>query len=123
MAILTARSATIFVASRERTDVYRSLEEVPSELRRKLVESTRGLNSATILIADKRGREELVRALQGQRSSVQCRLAETIRARQPEQSRQRPRRFAGLRSLRSWLEFILPVAIGTSLWFLIDSHF
>ena len=122
MAILTARSATIFIAQGEKTEVYRSVDEVPSELRRKLVESTRGLNSATILIADKKGREELVRALQGQRSSIQCRLAETIRSRQPQVSKPEAKT-SGIRSVRTWLEFLLPVAIGASLWFLIDSHF
>ena len=68
MSRLTARSSTIFIATGAETRVYRSVEDVPPALRRKLVESTRGLNSATILIADKRGREELVRALQGRAS-------------------------------------------------------
>lgn len=122
MAGLTTRCATIFIASGEQTKVYRSVDEIPPELRRKLVESTKGLNSATILIADKRGREELVRALQGRQSDVQCRLVETMRAKQPE-SDYRPPRFASLRSLRTWLEFLLPVAIGASLWLVIDSHF
>jgi len=101
--------------------VYRSVEEIPPALRRKLLQSTRGMHSATILIADKRGREELVRALQGQPSEVQCRLAETIRSRQSENQPGRKRR--GVLSLRTWLELLLPVAIGASLWFFIDSHF
>ena len=125
MAILTARSATIFIASGERTQVYRSVEEVPPDLRRKLIETTKSLNSATILIADKRGREELVRALQGRRSDLRCRLVDSIRARQhPKQEPPQPgSRFESLKSIRTWLEFLLPVAIGASLWFLIDSHF
>src|SRR5579875_2011458 len=83
MPLLTARSSTIFIAAEgEDTRVYHSLEDIPAELRVKLQESTNGANSATILIADQRGREELVRALQGQPSEVQCRLAETMRARQ-----------------------------------------
>ena len=67
MAQLTARSSTIFIATGRETRVYRSVEDVPPELRQKLVSCTRGINSATILIADKHGREELVRSLQGRR--------------------------------------------------------
>ena len=122
MASLTARSATIFIASGDETRVYRSVDDVPPELRRKLLQSTRGMNSATILIADKRGRQELVRALQGRRSDIQCRLVDTIRSKQPEPEL-RPRRFATLRAPQTWLEFLLPVVIGATLWFLIDSHF
>jgi hypothetical protein len=122
MAQLTARSSTIFIATGDDTRVYRSVEDVPPALRRKLNECTRGINSATILIADKRGREELVRALQGRPSEVQCRLVENIRSRQPEQQSQ-PRKQSKLRSLRTWLELLLPVAVGASLWFFIESHF
>jgi len=122
MALLTARSSTIFIATGDKTKVFHSVEEVPPALRRKLQESTRSLNAATILIADKRGREELVRALQGEPSEVKCRLADAIRARQLE-SVALQRRREGSRSLRRWLEFLLPVVIGASLWFFIESHF
>jgi len=122
MAILTAKSATIFIASGSRTRVYRSVEDVPIELRRKLIETTKSINSATILIADKRGREELVRALQGQRSDIRCRFVDSMRAKQPTVERPRAR-FASLRSPRTWLEFLLPIGIGASLWLLIDARF
>ncbi|MBV9224815.1 MAG: hypothetical protein JOZ45_20840 [Acidobacteriaceae bacterium] len=122
MALLTARSSTIFIATGDRTRVFHSVEEVPPALRQRLQESTRSLNAATILIADKRGREELVRALQGEPSEVKCRLAEAIRARQLQSVALQKRR-EGSRSLRRWLEFLLPVVIGASLWFFIESHF
>ncbi len=122
MARVTARSSTIFIATSEATRVYRSVEEIPPALRRKLQESTRGMNSATILIADKRGREELVRALQGQPSEVQCRLAETIRGQQQLEA-QPSRKRRHFLSLRTWLELLVPLAVGASLWFFIDSHF
>ena len=85
MAQLTARTSTIFIATSDNTTkVYRSVEDVPLPLRQKLLKCTRGMNSATILIADKQGREELVRALQGRPSEVQCRLVDNMRSRQPE---------------------------------------
>jgi hypothetical protein len=117
---LIARTSTIFIATGTGTHVYRSMAEVPPPLRRKLHSSTTGMNSATILIADKRGREELVRALQGQPSEVWSLLAGIRSGQVHEAPSPRRRR---LPSVRTWLELFLPVAVGASLWFLIDSHF
>jgi hypothetical protein len=117
---LIARSSTIFIATSKETHVYRSMADVPPALRRKLRSSTTGMNSATILIADKRGREELVRALQGQPSCVWSLLTGT-KSRQLDEPPKGARR--RLPSIRTWLELFLPVAIGASLWLLIDSHF
>jgi hypothetical protein len=126
MAVLTAKSSTIFVATGEGTSVYRSIKEIPVPLRRKLQESMQGMHSATILIADKRGREELIRALQGQPSSVHCRLVDAHRGQQQkEQTRTEAKSKTRLRlgTLRNWLELLLPVAVGASLWFFIESRF
>jgi hypothetical protein len=117
---LIARTSTIFVATGTGTHVYHSMAEVPPALRRKLQSSTTGMNSATILIADKRGREELVRALQCQPREVSSVLAGIRLGRVHEAPKPTSRR---LPSIRTWLELFLPVAIGASLWLLIDSHF
>ncbi len=124
MAQLTARTSTIFIATSDDTKVYRSVEDVPLPLRQKLLECTRGINSATILIADKQGREELVRALQGRPSEVQCRLVDNMRSRQPEaqpvaEKKQSP---SALQSMQFWLEILLPVAAGASLWAFLRAH-
>ncbi|MBV8570386.1 MAG: hypothetical protein JO319_07220 [Acidobacteriaceae bacterium] len=115
MAVLTAKSSTIFIATDGGTQVYRALAEVPPALRRRLVQSTSSMNSATILIDDKRGREELVRALRGDQTQVQCRLVDSIRSRQSAPAKPTPKhsRFG---SLRSWLEFFLPALVGASVW-------
>lgn len=124
MTRLTARSSTIFIATGGETHVYRSVNEIPLALRRKLQDSTRGMNSATILIADKRGQQELVRALQGRRSNAQHRLAEIISPRQPNQEQIATAPKPCVSSpWRKWLEILLPVALGASLWFFIDSHY
>ena len=70
---LTVKTSTIFISVGSKTKVYRSVDEVPPKLRRKLQESTTGLNAATILIADRKGREEIVKALQGLPSGLQAR--------------------------------------------------
>ncbi|MGH9608532.1 MAG: hypothetical protein ACRD34_02565 [Bryobacteraceae bacterium] len=122
MTRLTRRTSTIFIATGQYTHVYRSLEEVPPPLRRKLRQTTRGLNSATILIADRRGREELVRALQGESTDVRSRLVETLKAR-----RVRPEVVASCPPdrvrLGLWLEMLLPIAATASLWLLLQVSF
>ena len=98
------------------------MSEIPASLRRRLRETTQSPTSATILIADKRGREELVRALQGEPSNVQCRLADTIRIKQLEKTALQKQRIVRTVT-RRWLEVLLPVAIVASLWLLVDAHF
>ena len=122
MAQLTARSSTIFIATGHETRVYRTVEDVPPELRQKLIDCTRGINSATILIADKRGREELVRALQGRPSEVQCRLVENIRSRQPD-PQPKSEAVSKSRVIGTWLELLLPVIACLSLWIAVEARF
>ncbi len=129
MAHLTAKSSTIFISAEGTTKVYRSVDDVPEHLRKRLHESTHGVNAASILIADKRGREELVRALQGGPSDLQCRVVDTLRSRKAESSAPKKDSYWSqplwqrLRSVRTWVELLLPVVIGASLWFFIESHF
>jgi len=70
---VTVKTSTIFIAKGGRTRVYRSVSEIPQRLRKELEESTNGFNSATILIADRRGRKEILRALQGLPSALRTR--------------------------------------------------
>jgi hypothetical protein len=58
----TLKTRTIFIATRGKTALYRDVDEIPPRLRRKLIKSTSGSNSGTVLIADRRGLQELVRA-------------------------------------------------------------
>ncbi len=114
-----AKTSTIFIATETETRVYRSVRDVPPKLRRRLQETTNGMNSATILIADRRGRAELSRALQGEPSVLQSRLADAVQAKASKLWRKDVRNLP----LRFWLEILLPVAAGLSLWLLISPHF
>src|SRR6202163_2044021 len=80
---VTVKTSTIFIAKRGPTQVYRSVGEIPAKLRKELEESTNSFNSATILIADRRGREEIVKALNGMPSTLRSRLANSLTP-QPE---------------------------------------
>jgi hypothetical protein len=115
MSRLTLKSSTIFISIGERTEVYRSVEDVPPGLRKKLEQSTNGINSATILIADRRGREEIVRAIRGLPSNLRSRLSATLRseAQSPTKRRNMP-----LVYLRRSAEFLIPPALGIAVWLL-----
>src|ERR1039457_7582333 len=60
--------------------VYRSVDEVPAGLRTRLLKSTNGVNSATILIADRRGRKEIAKAMRHMPGPVQRRWMQTLMA-------------------------------------------
>jgi hypothetical protein len=107
------KSSTILISAGETDAVYRSVKEVPAPLRRKLLKSTNGLNSATILIADRRGRQEIARAIQNLPSSLQRRYLKPF-CDQPK-------------GIRGWLAkprvkiamaALLTAASGVLIWFL-----
>jgi hypothetical protein len=58
--------------------VYRSVDEVPAPLRQKLLASTNSSNSATILIADRRGRKEIAKAVRSLPGSGNRRLYRSL---------------------------------------------
>lgn len=57
------KTSTILISSGGTRKVYRSVDDVPDRLRQQLVRSTNGLNSATIVIADRQGRKEIAKAI------------------------------------------------------------
>lgn len=115
MSRLTVKSSTIFISMGGKTQVYRSVEDVPPRLRKRLEQSTNGINSATILIADRRGREEIVRAIRGLPSGVRSRLSSTIAV---EHETPRPILPRPADLLRNWVEVVLPFALGTLVYVL-----
>ena len=69
------KSSTILIYAGATQAAYRSVDEVPPGLRERLIESTNSLNSATIIIADRRGRKEIAKAIRNLPQSAQRRLA------------------------------------------------
>jgi hypothetical protein len=116
---VTVKTSTIFIAKSGRTQVYRSVSEIPERLRKELEESTNSFNSATILIADRRGREEIVKALNGLPSSLRSRLANSLTPRPDAEAEvEAESRVAPvLRFMRrNWLEITLPTAVAVIVW-------
>jgi hypothetical protein len=106
---VTIRSSTIFISVGEKTTVYRSMEEVPEHLRKRLKESTNGINAATILIADRRGRDEIVRAIQGMPNGIRGRISSSLAGVAKTEPGKRM-------DWRTWLEILLPGAVGLAIW-------
>jgi hypothetical protein len=57
------QTSTVLISSGGADLVYRSVEEIPPGLRTRLLKSTGGRNSGTILIADRRGRREIAKTV------------------------------------------------------------
>lgn len=68
------QTSTVVISAGGSHKVYRSVDEVPVSLRSKLIKSTNGANSATILIADRRGRKQIARVMRSLPASAQRRL-------------------------------------------------
>jgi hypothetical protein len=110
---LTSKTSTILISVGDRVQVYRSVDEVPPHLRRKLLQSTSSVNSATVLIADEGGRREILKSLKGLPSELQSRLVRTLSARSSSD-----RRRTMVLGWRQWAEIGLLAAIGLCLWLL-----
>jgi hypothetical protein len=72
------QTSTVLISTSGADLVYRSVDEVPARLRTKLLRSTNGANSATILIADQRGRKEISKAMRNLPGPAQRRLMHSI---------------------------------------------
>ena len=68
------QTSTVLISTEGTDRVYRSVEEVPARLRSRLLKTTNGANSATILIADRKGRKEIDKALRKLPGPAQRRL-------------------------------------------------
>ena len=118
MSRVTLKSSTIFISVGNKTEVYRSVEDVPPSLRKKLEQSTNGINSATILIADRKGKEEIVRAIRGLPSNLRSKLGTSLREEAPRpQTKSIPWAHWAV-IWQEWAEFLLPATVAAVVWLL-----
>ena len=118
MSRVTLKSSTIFISVGDKTEVYRSVDDVPPPLRKQLEKSTNGIHSATILIADRKGKEEIVKAVRGLPSNLRTRMNPLT------QERSSPVGLRGHIELlwEDWAELILPCALGLAVWALFSAR-
>jgi len=115
----TVKTSTIFVSEGKRTQVFRSLDEMPVDMRRRLEKTTSGMHAATILIADRRGRDEIARAMNGQPSEYQSKIAAQVSGQRKASEREELFAETARRIIFSkWVRYGVPVAIGVSIWLL-----
>jgi hypothetical protein len=72
------QTSVVLISSGGADLVYRSVDEVPAPLRNRLLRSTNSANSATILIADRRGRSEAAKAMRNGVTPMQRRLMNSL---------------------------------------------
>ncbi len=72
------QTSTVLISAEGERMVYRSVDEVPAQLRTRLLKSTNGGNAATILIADRKGRKEIAKAMRNLPGPAQRRLRNAI---------------------------------------------
>lgn len=117
---ITHKSSTILISTGGKLRSFRSLSEVPPRMRRRLVQSTSGPYSATLLIADEAGRREVLRSLRGQPSALESRWMRSFTGNQDEGGpgmgaiTQKP----GPARWRRTAEIALLAGIGLCLWLL-----
>lgn len=97
---LMQKVSTIVVGSGNTVRTYRSAGEMPPAVQRKMDEALSGENSATLLIADERGRQEILKSLRGQETDLDSRLISALASRHKEQPARRRWRL----STRGWIE-------------------
>jgi hypothetical protein len=107
------KTSTILISEGRNDAVYRSVSEVPPPLRRRLLKSTSGINAETILIADRRGKEELAKAIRRLPGSARHKLIETVLG--------GPAESAVIRFLKQWRRIVfgclVTVLISFVIWF------
>ena len=74
------QTSTVLISTGNTDRVFRSVNEVPVRLRNRLLKTTNGANSATILIADRKGRKEIDKAMRKTPANAQRRIMHSILA-------------------------------------------
>jgi hypothetical protein len=114
----TFKTSTIFVATGKRTRVFQSMDDIPTGVRKRLSEQLSGPNTRTLIVADRRGREYLLRVLQRATSSASLKSRELI----SKPAATPPFSDLWLKAKRYWLEIALIGLLGAAGWALVYSY-
>ncbi len=119
MEIKTFRTSTILISTDGQTRMYKSRSEMPVETRQEMQRTLNSSMAATILIADQRGREEILKLLRGEPSALRSNsgsIRRKLRPEAPAPSRVLVPVWLRSRWVRALIAFVLPAAIGAGFY-------
>jgi hypothetical protein len=125
--IKTFRTSTILIATDGKTRLYKSRSEMKPELRRSLQQTLNSSMAATILIADQRGRDEILKLLRGEESALRGAPGTMRRRMRTEATTAKVRTVLPVwlrnRWVRGLVAFLIPAAVGAGFYaLLMASH-
>ncbi len=113
------KTSTILISADTTDAVYHSLDDVPEPLKKMLLQSTNSVNSGTILIADRGGKEQISSAIRNMPASTQKNIRESVPG----------SRLASLASqtafgwpLRYWTGLLIVSIAGVLAWLISTGH-
>jgi hypothetical protein len=99
------RTSTVMIATGDEHSFYRSVQEVPETLRRRLIETTNSANSGMIVIADRAGKEHWTEVVARREPEQTEAVAQAEPTQEPAPAAP-PQGFAGL-SWAAWAGILL----------------
>ncbi|HEU0122593.1 MAG TPA: hypothetical protein VFQ91_18820 [Bryobacteraceae bacterium] len=124
MEIQTFRTSTILIATDGKPKIYRSRSEIAPDQQENLQKALNSPMAATILIADQRGRDEILKLLRGEPSALRDSSAPMRRRLKTEPAPVIRATLPGwLRSrwTRALIAFLLPAAVGAGFYALLTA--
>lgn len=120
----TIKTSTILVSDRQGLRVFPSRAEMPPQLRARLDQSLNSGMAATVLIADPRGRDEILKTLRGEVSALNDGIPGLARRRSQQSETTLVAGPAWLRSrlIRILIAFGIPLLFGLGFWALLVFH-
>ncbi|MBL8237114.1 MAG: hypothetical protein JNM66_06835 [Bryobacterales bacterium] len=124
MEIQTFRTSTILIATDGTTRVYKSRAEMSPDLRRDMQRTLNSSMAATILIADQKGRDEILKLLRGEPSALrgaQGSVRRQLRTRPAPVVRALLPAWLANRWARALVAFLIPAIAGAGLYALLTT--
>jgi hypothetical protein len=124
----TLRTSTILIAVDGKMRLFRNRQEMPARLRERMRKALQSNDASTLLIADRRGRTEILKLLRGEPSALKPSNHGPLRARMDPPAKKTTPAARGVELLPAWLRpiwvraaiaLLVPAAIGAGFFALL----
>lgn len=122
--IQTFRTSTILIATNGKARIYKSRSEMTPAMRQELQRTLNSSMAATILIADQRGRDEILKLLRGEPSALRAGTGMMRRRLRPEPAKTVRAVLPGWlrhRWVRALIAFLIPAVTGAGFYALLTT--